>query len=340
MVQLYMISQGTAEEIKKPIFTTGDAYLVVNKEKQMVYIWLGSKCSVDEKGTAAVEARRIDDTEFAGNAKIVTYDQGDEAAEFLAQLDGLRIVDKNLAKSMFKDVKTGEFAGQENFVNALYRVSSEEFEGDLNAMKFVQVDFKKESLDSEDVFIADLGTDIYVWIGKTANSKERAKAIQIARQFDAERSGAQKPVVFEEGEDAKFMEIFTPGFKAKSDRETVDFKAETFDEKPEVKEEPLKTPEPVKVAEPAKVPELKKQEEPVKAPVQSGPTIKEMPKQADGMLVQKGEGRLQCPKCGNTMRNMIRESEDRTRIIDTYLGLYGKKYHCGKCGAVWKREEN
>jgi hypothetical protein len=333
MVKLYMVNQGQLEEIKKPIFTTGDAYVVVDEPAKMVYIWLGSKCSADEKGTAAVEARRIDDSElFNGNAKIVTYDEGDEAPEFLAKLEGLRVIDKNLAKTMLKDVKTGEFADQENHVNALYRVSSEEVGGDFTAMKYVQVPFEKTSLDNEDVFIADLGVDIYIWIGSKANAKERAKSISIARQFDAERAGAQRPVVFEEGEDAEFMKIFEPGFKAKSDVKVQDFKAESFDEKP-VEKAPEPAPAPKVEAKPAPKEEIKPTPAPAAA---AAPLPKEMPKVTSDILEQKAGGRLQCPKCGNNMRNMIRESEDRTRILDTYLGLYGKKYHCGKCGTIWR----
>ena len=79
-VKLFMIKTGQLEPISKPIFTTGDSYLVVDQAVKKIYIWLGSKCSVDEKGVAAVEARRIDDgAVFNGAAKIITYDEGDEA---------------------------------------------------------------------------------------------------------------------------------------------------------------------------------------------------------------------------------------------------------------------
>lgn len=123
--KIFMINEGSLELIAKPIFTTGDAYIVVNEEEKKIFIWLGSKCSVDEKGTAAVEARRIDDgSVFNGSAKIITFDEGDESPEFLAKLENLKIIDKNLAKSILKDVKTGEFAGQAEHVNALYRISS------------------------------------------------------------------------------------------------------------------------------------------------------------------------------------------------------------------------
>ncbi|MHA1795173.1 MAG: hypothetical protein ACTSUK_03615, partial [Promethearchaeota archaeon] len=177
--QIFMVNQGNLTPLKKAIFTTGDAYLVIDHTNKIIYIWLGSKCSVDEKGTAAVEARRIDDGEaFNGQAKIITLDQGDETPEFMKFVKNLKILDKNLAKTMLKDVSTGEFAGQADHIDALYRISSEEFEG-INAIKYIQVPFERSSLDSEDCFIADLGVDLWVWQGKDSNVKEKVKAMQL-----------------------------------------------------------------------------------------------------------------------------------------------------------------
>ncbi|MHA1776804.1 MAG: hypothetical protein ACTSWC_08505 [Promethearchaeota archaeon] len=57
------------------------------------------------------------------------------------------------------------------------------------------------------------------------------------------------------------------------------------------------------------------------------------------ILIQKGSGRLTCPKCGNSQRNMIREVVDKSHIIMDYPLIYGKKYICGKCGTHWRRAE-
>ncbi|MHA1512400.1 MAG: hypothetical protein ACTSRX_11865 [Promethearchaeota archaeon] len=56
-------------------------------------------------------------------------------------------------------------------------------------------------------------------------------------------------------------------------------------------------------------------------------------------MVQKGSGRLTCPRCGNLNKSMIREIEDRTNILMDYPLIYGKKYVCGECGAEWKKED-
>lgn len=57
------------------------------------------------------------------------------------------------------------------------------------------------------------------------------------------------------------------------------------------------------------------------------------------ILIQTGAGRLQCPKCGNNIRNMIRETQDPEHIVMDYPLIYGKKFHCGKCGSWWRRIE-
>ena len=69
----------------KGVFTTGDAYLAVDADANVIYIWLGKKCSVDEKGAAAVQARNINDEKFSGGARIETYDEDLEDPEILRE---------------------------------------------------------------------------------------------------------------------------------------------------------------------------------------------------------------------------------------------------------------
>ena len=64
----------------------------------------------------------------------------------------------NLAKSMLKDVDTGDFAGQSEFQVALYQVKADNFE-DMDFIKYVQVPFERASINDGDCFIADLETN-------------------------------------------------------------------------------------------------------------------------------------------------------------------------------------
>ena len=359
-----MVNEGELKEIKKLVFSTGDAYIVDDENK--IWIWLGSKCSVDEKGTAAINAKLLDD-ERGGSAKIITVDQGDELAEFLSLVSGVKIVNKNLAKSMLVDVSTGSYAGHEDHVNTLYRISSEEFDG-LDSIKYLQVPFEKSSLDSEDAFIADLGDFIWVWQGKTCNVKEKVMSGKFAREFDAERAGAQEVKIFEESDDdSEFLGIFE-GKIPKKENKNPDLKLEADDQELAAKaaaEAAKKEEEVAKAAaEAAKKEEevaktaaeaAKKEEEVAKVAAEAAKkeeVKKEVPKMTEkrkapsmpssrpssGVLVQKGGGRIACPKCGNPDPRKRREVKDMTKLINDYPPIYAKKFVCGKCGVHWRVE--
>ena len=329
-MKIYIVAKGELKEVNKPIFSSGDTYIV--DDEKTIYIWLGKYCSVDEKTFAAMKARELDGKR-GGAAKIITLDQGQEIKEFLQLVGGMKIVDKNLAKTLLIDVDTGDWSGAGEHVNTLYRVSSEEFE-DINTMKFIQIPFKKESLDSEDCFIADLGDKIYIWQGANSNVKEKVKAGQWARSFDAERAGSQNEVIFEEGDDSEFMKIFEEKVETSVD-EHVQFSAESALEKEEVSE-PVKEPEPEPVKEPE--PEPVKEPEMVIEPIKEPPTPTVMDLDTGILTVGKPTGRRKCPKCGEELKYMIHETIDKNNIIMDYPRVYGKKYKCGKCGTEWREK--
>ena len=57
----------------------------------------------------------------------------------------------------------------------------------------VKVDCKKESLNQGDVFILDLGRDIYVWMPPKSGRLERIKAMTRAKNMaQVERQGESK----------------------------------------------------------------------------------------------------------------------------------------------------
>jgi len=225
-MKLFLIDQGNLKEINKPIFSSGDVYLL--DDQKTIYVWIGNKCSVDEKTAGAAQARTLDQ-QRGGAAKIITVDQGQESKEFMKtinQLGAMKIVEKNYAKTLLKDVTTGDWAGFTEWKNVLYRVSSEEFE-DINAMKMIQVPFKKESLDSEDCFVADLGTKVYIWQGSSCTVTERVRAGQWARVIDADRAGLQQETIYEEGDDAEFIAALARGEHYK-ESDAVQLKAESI----------------------------------------------------------------------------------------------------------------
>jgi hypothetical protein len=334
MAKLFLINKGELNEIKNPVFSSGDVYLL--DDEKTIYVWIGSKCSVDEKTTGAANARRLDQ-ERGGAAKIITVDEGQETAEFLkvvASMGAMKIVEQNVAKTMLKDVVTGDWAQFAEHKNVLYRVSAEEFEG-IDSMKLIQVPFSKDSLDSEDCFVADLGTDVYIWQGKTCSVKEKVKAGQMARKIDAERAGEQNETFFEEGDDSGFLAAIDRGVDYK-ESDAVQLRAESVLE-PETKADEVA--EAIEPERKAKIVDAETHEPEIKHEISSS-AAPGIPGQLDDSIltIEKGEGRRRCPQCDTEDQHMIHESIDKTNIILDYPRVYGKKYKCGKCGAIWREK--
>ena len=335
-MKLYLIDKGDLKEINKSVFSSGDVYLL--DAENTIYVWIGNKCSVDEKTAGAAQARTLDQKR-GGAAKIITVDQGQEPKDFLntiGSMGAMKIVEKNYAKTLLKDVTTGDWAGFSEWKKILYRISAEEFE-DINAMKMIQVPFSKSSLESEDCFIADLGNKVYIWQGKTCSVKEKVKAGQWARAIDADRAGLQNESIFEEGDDEEFMVSLERGEDYK-ESDAVQLKAESVLEgededdriakaiQPEVKSEvKVVTPEEVK----ADISEVRAS---AAAPGIPGRT------DASILTVEKIEGRRKCPECDTDNPLMIHESVDKSNIILDYPRVYGKKYSCGQCGTIWREK--
>ncbi|MHA1277027.1 MAG: hypothetical protein ACTSQI_07305 [Candidatus Helarchaeota archaeon] len=190
---IYLINQGELEKIDKPIFTTGDSYLVDAGDK--IWIWIGADATVDEKFSAA-RLSTVIDVARRGKPKIVSVEQGREPKDLRTLLNGLKIVDKDLAETLLKHVE------KEVWEPILYRISSEEVDT-IEDIVFMQVPCTKESLDSEDVFLLDDRTNnrTFIWIGSRANVKEKVRGGQVARKFEVERAGVQEEIFVDEGEE-------------------------------------------------------------------------------------------------------------------------------------------
>jgi len=351
-MKLFLIDKGELREIKKPIFSSGDVYLI--DDERTIYVWIGNKCSVDEKTTGAAQARTLDQ-QRGGAAKIITVDQGFETKEFLkliAPMGSMKIVEKNYAKTLLKDVTTGDWAGFNEWRNILYRVSSEEFE-DINAMKMIQVPYSKDSLESEDCFVADLGNKVFIWQGKACTTKEKVKAGQWARSIDFDRAGLQQETIFEEGDDAEFFTALARGEEYK-ESDAVQLKAESVlegedaDDKvakaiqPEFKSEVKDvTPAVVKVETPTVVKDVTPAEVTADiSKVKASGAAPGRPGNLDTSIltVDAPEGRRKCPECKQDDPHMIHESIDKSNIILDYPRIYGKKFTCGSCGVLWREK--
>ncbi len=85
-VKIYHVIKEELVEINSAIFADGDTYVVDDPGRKIIWIWIGSKSTIDEKFTAAhlsdcelITQHRKETTGY----QIKTIEQGNEPNEFL-----------------------------------------------------------------------------------------------------------------------------------------------------------------------------------------------------------------------------------------------------------------
>ncbi len=170
-------------------FGDGDCYLI--DTGPIIYLWCGSKATVDERFIGAVTSVwRDQDRE--GSARLITIEARNEPLEFLDLFGGkITITDQDTEGILKKVVlETHEFK--------LFRLN---IVGGVHL--FIEVPRNRESLKSDDVYILDTFDRIYIWRGSSSTGREKFHAMLIARRYDYERAGAQHIILVEEGEETK-----------------------------------------------------------------------------------------------------------------------------------------
>ncbi|WKX97546.1 hypothetical protein Q1695_013312 [Nippostrongylus brasiliensis] len=163
-------------------FYTGDTYIVLSTgyNEWNVHFWLGTEASSDEIGTATIKTVEID--QALGGLPVQHREvQFHESALFISYFPhGIRYLSGGYdsgyhhVEDMFKDWKPKLFhcKGKRN-------------------VRCAEVEFKKESLNLGDVFLLDLGKNIYVWMPPDSGRLERIKGMERAKSMaDVERLGA------------------------------------------------------------------------------------------------------------------------------------------------------
>ncbi|CAK5122172.1 unnamed protein product [Meloidogyne enterolobii] len=187
-LQIWRINKFALEDMPKEQygnFYSGDSYIILNTKnigEWDVHFWLGRNTSQDEMGTAAIKTVELDDSL---NGLPVQYRelQDHESALFLSYF-----------KDGIKYLEGGVSTGFKHVVDAYDKWTPKLFQckGKRN-VRCTQVKCVKESLNRGDVFILDLGLDIYVWMPPQSGRLERLKGMQQAKSIkDKERAGRPK----------------------------------------------------------------------------------------------------------------------------------------------------
>lgn len=170
-------------------FGDGDCYLV--DTGSIIYLWCGSKATVDERFIGAVTSVWRDQAR-EGAARLVTVEARNEPPAFLDLFSGkLNITDQD-TEGILKKVML------EKHEYKLFRLN---IVGGVHL--FVEVPKSQENLKSDDVYILDTFDKIYIWRGNASTGREKFHAMLIARRYDYERAGAQDIILIEEGEETR-----------------------------------------------------------------------------------------------------------------------------------------
>ncbi|XP_076447809.1 gelsolin-like protein 2 [Babylonia areolata] len=175
-------------------FYNGDSYIVLNTYKENgsehlqydVHFWIGVYSTQDEYGTAAYKTAELDT--YLNDVPVQHREvQGHESQLFRSYFPTITILEGG-AESGFRTVKPEE-----------YQPRLLHFHGDRYGVKVKQVPRCRSRVDSDDVYILDLGLHLVQWNGKGSNKDERFKAMQYMKGIAEERGGKPKLDTVDEG---------------------------------------------------------------------------------------------------------------------------------------------
>ncbi|VDP45797.1 unnamed protein product [Schistosoma curassoni] len=183
-------------------FYSGDSYIVLNIEKvgddynYDAHFWIGKKSTQDEYVTAAYKTVELD-----------TF--LDDKAIQHREVDGL---ESKQFKSYFKKFRTLEGGYDSGFNHTKpneFKTRLIHFRDiDSSHVELREVPYSRNSLVSEDVFILDLGSLAYQWIGSKSGKYERFKSAEYLLKLKSERNGRCKIQVLEENENSHELKEF------------------------------------------------------------------------------------------------------------------------------------
>ncbi|XP_062521639.1 gelsolin-like protein 2 [Corticium candelabrum] len=185
-------------------FFSGDSYIILNTYKTPpsdellhdVHFWIGSKSTQDEYGTAAYKTVELDT--FLDDKPVQHREVMNNESDLFKTYFKMITLMEGGADSGFRHVKPTEYTP-----HLLH------FQGHKKNVKATDVPLFRESLNSGDVFILDLGLDIYQWNGSSCNKDERFKALQYLQQLKSDRGGKPKVETLNEADISSSHKFYT-----------------------------------------------------------------------------------------------------------------------------------
>jgi len=209
--------------IKIESLNSGDVFVL--DTGMLLYQYQGRKCGSSEKRQASKLMQMIDD-ERKGKPEKKVFSQIDKPDEdigmFLSyfqedfgddEFKEGEVVPADKCAEMFAKITTDEGGSDEDWEKksdkVLMKLSDES--GELKFEEVAKGKIARDKLESDDVFVFDIGREIYVWIGSGASETESKKAMSYATQYlTTHERPAQLPVtkIVEGGETDQFDSAF------------------------------------------------------------------------------------------------------------------------------------
>jgi len=162
----------TQVPLKTQSLTSGDAFVLDNG--LTLYQFQGKNCNQKEKVRAAAYCRALD-SERSGKPEVIVIDQGDKdiPKEFWELLGG---------EGNIRDDQGCDEAWETKSQKAMFQLT--DAGGKLEFVPVAQgKNVSKSKLDTDDVFIIDVGSCVYVWIGKGSSSTEKKMGMSKAQHY-------------------------------------------------------------------------------------------------------------------------------------------------------------
>lgn len=153
----------------------GDVFIIDNG--LTVFQWSGRESSSRERGRGAQLTRCIA-SERRGRAKIVVEEDGKESDAFWAALPGGK---GGIAPAVMGGVDDAPEAGADGTKKALFKVS--DASGKLTFTKLAEGALDRQLITSDDAFVVDSGSEIFVWLGAKASKQEKDNAPRFAMDY-------------------------------------------------------------------------------------------------------------------------------------------------------------
>lgn len=139
-----------------------------------IYQWQGAKAGKAEKARAGMLCRALDD-ERKGKPEVHVFMQGDkDDADFWAGFPEGKC--ENIPKDMGDDEEW-----EKKSEKVVMKLSDEK--GELEFTEVARGKISRSMLDSKDVFVVDVGNEIFAWVGKDASKDEKRMALHYAQMY-------------------------------------------------------------------------------------------------------------------------------------------------------------